>query len=98
MLHPFPPRLMCNYSGTLRNVWPAASPDLSPIENVWAMVEHRLQYSKDHSWSTQLEFEQCIQAAWLKVTSDKEVVKHLYESMPKRMSEVVEAGGGRIKY
>jgi hypothetical protein len=75
--------------------WPAQSPDLNPIEHVWAELERRLaKYpnrprTKDELWER-------LQAEWAKL--DTAYIKRLYDSIPRRVSAVCAAHGGSTKY
>jgi len=73
--------------------WPANSPDLNPIEHVWAMltrdVESQNPKSVDQYWSA-------LQLAWSEL--DRDTIRGLVYSMPRRLRAVIDAGGGNTKY
>ncbi|GFW83392.1 transposable element Tcb1 transposase [Trichonephila clavipes] len=75
--------------------WPARSPDLSPIENMWSMVAQRLTQitppaaTPDHLW-------QRVEAAWSSVP--QEHIQSLFESMPRRVAVVISDNGGYSGY
>lgn len=75
--------------------WPPQSPDLSPIENLWADVKHRLAQrkgditSKDSLW-------EAIEEEW--EATPKETCERLFLSMPSRLQAVIKAKGGATKY
>ena len=75
--------------------WPAQSPDLSPIENVWHILNLAIdeRMSKIHSYE---RLEEVVREEWEKI--DKKVVINCIGSMPKRCAEVIKAHGGSINY
>ncbi|GFS83690.1 transposable element Tcb1 transposase [Trichonephila clavipes] len=56
--------------------WPARSPDLSPIENMWSMVAQRLTQISTPA-ATQDQLWQCVEAAWSAVP--QEIIQSLFE-------------------
>jgi len=73
--------------------WPAQSPDLNPIENLWSEIKRRIHNDKPTSLPS---LERCIKRAWKSVKP--EMVKNLIESMPRRIKAVIQANGGPTKY
>ncbi|GFW21487.1 uncharacterized protein TNCV_1533101 [Trichonephila clavipes] len=59
--------------------WPACSPDLSPIENMWFMVAQRLTQITPPA-ATPDQLWQCVEATWSSVP--QEHIQSLFESMP----------------
>ena len=72
------------------------SADLSPIENVWALVEHRLWTC--HEWHDLRSFKDALCAAWREVTGDTALLQKLVGSFEKRRQACIEAGGCKIRY
>lgn len=73
--------------------WVAQSPDLNPIEHLWAELERRIAKrcpkSKD-------DLKAMITSEWSKI--EPEITKKLVESMPRRIQAVIQAKGGPTKY
>ncbi|GFW73900.1 transposable element Tcb1 transposase [Trichonephila clavipes] len=75
--------------------WPARSPDLSPIGNMWSMVAQRLtQITPPFATSDQLW--QRLNAAWSAVP--QEHIQSLFESMPRRVAAVISSNDGYSGY
>ena len=75
--------------------WPAQSPDLNPIENVWLAIKRKLQ-SHIHRINTAAELFEKISEIWTSFTV--EYIKSLYVSLPKRVRRVQQARGYITKY
>jgi hypothetical protein len=73
--------------------WPARSPDLNPIEHIWALIDQRISGIQFHSM-TQLEEELVNQ--WNKITRTE--CLNLIESMPTRISFCIKAEDGHFNY
>nr|PNR28760.1 hypothetical protein PHYPA_029353 [Physcomitrium patens] len=74
--------------------WPANSPDLNPIENVWMVVKDLL---KHHSRpNSKLEMIEKIQSVW--DTISIEWLRTLISTMPYRMQAVIAARGGSTRW
>ena len=52
---------LLTYRGVSRLSWPAQSPDLSPIENLWSTLDQRL---KDRTCSTKDQLFAYLQEGW----------------------------------
>lgn len=73
--------------------WPSNSPDLSPIENLWAIMKRRLQ-GKDTS--TLAKLEAAIKEEWLNL--DDTILQNLANSVPSRLKECIKRKGKPIDY
>ncbi|GFY31128.1 transposable element Tcb1 transposase [Trichonephila clavipes] len=73
----------------------ASSPDLSPIENMWFMVAHRLTQITPPA-ATPDQLWQRVEAAWSAVP--QEHIQSLFESMPRRVAAVIANNGGYSGY
>jgi transposase len=74
-------------------VWPANSPDLNPIENVWRLLKYRIGKRFPRS---DAEVRQFLQEEWAKLEV-KDFV-HYIEQMPERVQAVIAANGGHTKW
>lgn len=73
--------------------WVAQSPDLNPIENLWAEIERRLGGRK---YKSEDELFEAIKIAWNSVPVER--YQKLIESMPRRCQAVIDARGFATKY
>lgn len=73
--------------------WPAQSPDLNPIENLWYLLD--IENSKNKK-TNKKEFYEALALSWHNI--DPELLKKLVESMPRRLEAVIKAKGGHTKY
>ena len=75
--------------------WPGNSPDINPIENLWAIIKKRLR-RKDCTTKTKLI--QAIIEVWFHDEEIRNICQNLVDSMPKRIKLVIKCKGGHIKY
>ena len=73
--------------------WPPNSPDLNPIENLWAMVKKRIRIATTASAA---ELQRVIEEKWHSIP--QRVVDTLVESFPRRLELCLEKEGGWIGY
>jgi transposase len=76
-----------------RDDWPANSPDLNPIENVWSMLVDALNKNPP---STVRQLRSRLKAEWKKLAQSK--INNAIDSMPERLKLVREAKGKAILY
>lgn len=81
--------------GITKMRWPPNSPDLNPIEHVWAYMKWRLsQYPTSPTSITELW--ERVQDIWEDLP--KELLPTLYRSMPRRIDAVLKQKGGPTDY
>jgi len=73
--------------------WPSNSPDLNPIENLWAIVKRSVELRRPKNLS---ELEVFLGEEWGKISNS--LLINLVNSMPQRCKEVIEKNGERISY
>lgn len=73
--------------------WPAQSPDLNPIENLWGEVKRAIQNKNSKNKN---ELWDIVQTAWREIPVD--TCRKLVDSMPRRCSAVIRNKGYSTKY
>ncbi|KAG0433578.1 hypothetical protein HPB47_019761 [Ixodes persulcatus] len=77
--------------------WPPGGADMNVIENVWGLLKRTLvkrnlqDSSKETLWATLSE-------EWEKLRLDDQLPAVLFQSLPRRMRDVISSQGGSIKY
>ncbi len=73
--------------------WPAYSPDVNPIENVWGFIQSKLRglemKNKDDLWNNVTKY-------WTECYMEHS--KKLSDSLPTRIRALIKAKGGHLKY
>ena len=75
--------------------WPAQSPDLNMIENIWLYMKRELQKSAVDI-TTKNDLLREIQSVWRKIELD--YIRNLNQSIPDRLNNVIEMKGHLTKY
>jgi transposase len=75
--------------------WPALSPDLNPIENLWGILVRRV-YQNGTQFANKDELEKAIVREWKNIELTE--LQNLVESMSDRIFDVIHSGGVKTKY
>jgi len=76
-------------------IWPAQSPDMNPIEHLWAIMKRKLnKYENPPNGMIQLW--ERIKTIWNNI--DEDICINLIESMPRRIEAVLKAKGKWTDY
>lgn len=84
---------------SLKNIevldWPARSPDLNPIENLWGVLS-RLVYTNGRQYNTVGELKEAIKLSWNSISNT--TLQNLMNTMPNRVFETITRKGGSTHY
>jgi transposase len=75
--------------------WPALSPDLNPIENLWGILA-RAVYKDGKQYENREALIEAIEREWAKIPQN--VLQNLINSMNERCRQVIEFKGAKTKY
>ncbi len=73
--------------------WPANSPDLNPIENLWGIVKRKIRDTRPNNAD---DLKATIKATWASIPPQQ--CHKLITSMPRRIEAVIKAKGAPTKY
>ena len=73
--------------------WPSKSPDLNPIEHIWAYMKKKI---RGKTFKNKDELKACLKQIWNNIS--KEFVEKLIFSMPKRVIEELKTNGKHTRY
>ena len=72
--------------------WPTKGDDINPMENLWAILDERLEQKK---FRTKKSMEAAVRQIWKNI--DSQLLYKLIDSVPDRLRRIVKAKGGSIK-
>ena len=75
--------------------WPAQSPDLIIIENVWYRLKRELQREAECIHTVD-DLQSAIRRIWENLPVD--YIRSLYQSIPRRIKSVLKSNGNITKY
>lgn len=75
--------------------WPARSPDLNPMENLWGILVRKI-YAEGKQYATIDELKAAISKAWENI--EKSVLENLTVSMTNRIFQVINRNGKVTDY
>ncbi len=73
--------------------WPANSPDLNPIENLWGIVKRKMRDTRPNNAD---ELKATVKETWASITPQQ--CHKLITSMPRQIEAVIKAKGAPTKY
>lgn len=76
--------------------WPALSPDLNPMENLWGILVHRVYQGGTKQYLNLKALKEGVQSAWDSI--DLDTIKSLINSMKTRFDECIRLKGRKTKY
>ena len=76
--------------------WPAKSPDLNPIENIWGILARNVYKNGKKQFATVKELEKAIFKEWKAIKTYQ--CKKVIQSMSKRCVEILKTGGKKVNY
>ncbi len=75
--------------------WPAKSPDMNIIENVWGLLARRV-YQGARQFHDLDDLKECIEYEWERLSINE--IRDLVLSVPRRIVDVILKRGGSTRY
>ena len=67
--------------------------DVWPIENIWSIVKTKLD---EEEYNTLEELKSAIRKVWKDLNKDKDLLRRMIDSIPRRLEAVIRRGGEQI--
>ena len=83
------------HEGIERMVWPAKSPDMNPIEKIWAIMKWHV-HRRLRPFHTLLDLRRIVREEWQNIPI--ETVNNCINSMPRRVAQCVQYNGAHTDY
>lgn len=84
--------------GVQKMKWPPQSPDLNPIENIWALISQKLNMMTDEHGDARTPEELSERVVDCAADISPEILHNMYASLPNRWQLVIEKNGGPTRY
>jgi transposase len=97
-VRPYRARTLVNFvetEGIEHMEWPAVSPDMNPIENLWSEITRTMDASANQPTNL-AELRQAVIDVWQAMPL--QTLENLIDSMPRRVQALYDARGGHTKY
>lgn len=75
--------------------WPAKSPDMNIIENLWGFLAKDV-YASGRQYKKKEDLKEAIISSWKNIDQDK--IRNLYSSLPRRMRALYDSKGKHTRY
>jgi DDE superfamily endonuclease/Transposase len=83
--------------GMQPTLFPAKGADINPIENLWAILQHRV-FGAQKIFHSRKSLLAALRQEWDTIRQDRALLGNLVSSMPKRIEQVIERKGGHIDF
>ena len=78
--------------------WPAQSPDLNPIENLWHILKENIGPLNHLKCGDKQALWKVVERTWNRMSHHTNFLEKLYMTMPKRIALLIDKKGAQLKY